>query len=187
MGVSVSKKREKIFGLPARMPVDRNAKARIMAYAKGWNASHRKPGQHTGPLTRATFDVLRALLWQFCNAKSGACFPGYERIAEAAECCRDTVREAIKALESADVLTWVHRLRREGSRVKRTSNGYVFRVPAAAETPAKAPKTENPSGTHIQDSKQIKIIILDPADPFDAALVRLGRSAGAIGGARLAA
>jgi Helix-turn-helix domain len=35
-------------------------------------------------------------------ARSGCCFPSYERIAEKAGCARSTVAEAIKALEWAD-------------------------------------------------------------------------------------
>lgn len=45
--------------------------------------------------------MLEALLWAFHNAKSGVCFPSYERIAEAAGCARSTVAEALKALEDS--------------------------------------------------------------------------------------
>ena len=68
--------------------------------------------------------------------------PRHERIAAAAKCHRDTVNDAIKALEEAGILTWVNRItrirRRErdlfgawGSvwQVIRISNGYVFRDP----------------------------------------------------------
>ena len=110
---TVRRRREKVFGPGPRVPLDRNAKARVMAYAKAWNARHRQPGQHRGPLTRATGEVLEALLWGFHNAATGACFPSYEAIAAKAECCRDTVYEAIKALELAGILSWVqpHRAR----------------------------------------------------------------------------
>jgi hypothetical protein len=40
--------------------------------------------------------------------------PGYARyelIAEAAHCARSTVAEALKALENAGVLSWVHRIK----------------------------------------------------------------------------
>jgi hypothetical protein len=58
-----------------------------------------------GPITRAFLEVLEALLWGFHNARSGCCFPSYETIAARAECARSTVAEALKALESAGVLT----------------------------------------------------------------------------------
>jgi hypothetical protein len=131
-----------------------------MAYARAWNARHRQPGQHRGPLTRATTEVLEALLWGFHNAASGACFPSYEAIAAKAECCRDTVYEAIRALELAGVLTWVNRIVRERVRerdlfglwstrwrVLRTSNAYAFRDPNPRAAAVDCSRSENPSGT----------------------------------------
>ena len=104
------RRREKVFGEGRCQPLDRNAKARIMVYARAWSARHRRPGQHRGPLTRATLEVLEALLWGFHNSRDGRCFPSYETIAARAQCCRDTVYEAIRALEAAEILTWVNRL-----------------------------------------------------------------------------
>jgi putative ABC transport system substrate-binding protein len=108
----VRPRREKVFGPGRAVPLDRNAKARIMAYARAWGARHRQPGQHRGPITRAFLEVLEALLWGFHNARTGRCFPSYEAIAAKAECCRDTVYEALKVLEIAGVLTWAHRIAR---------------------------------------------------------------------------
>lgn len=161
-------RREKVFGMPRGYSLDRNAKVRIRVYAEAWSAKHKQPGQHRGPLTRAFIEVLEALLWGFHNSKSGLCFPSYEAIAAKAKCNRDTVYEAIKALEAADVLTWVNRIFRERVREKdlfghwvtrwrtfRTSNAYRFRDPlpcaAGRPDPAGASKSENPSGTLNQD------------------------------------
>jgi hypothetical protein len=154
------RRRDKVFGPGPRIPLDREAKIRVMAYAKAWNARHRLPGQHRGPLTRATGEVLEALLWGFHNAASGACFPSYEAIAAKAECCRDTVCEAIKALAFAGVLTWVNRIVREQVRerdlfgkwatrwrVLRTSNAYAFRDPNPATASRLASTSESPPGT----------------------------------------
>ena len=147
---------EKTFGPGRTIPLDRNAKARIMAYAKAWSACHRQNRQHKGPITRAFLDVLVALLWGFHNSRSGTCFPSYERIAEKAGCARSTVAEALKALEFAGVLTWQNRITRVRERcrdlfghdgwrwrVVRTSNAYVFRDPAS--------KSENRTGTLNQE------------------------------------
>jgi hypothetical protein len=136
------RRREKVFGEGRCQPLDRNAKARIMVYARAWSARHRRPGQHRGPLTRATLEVLEALLWGFHNSRDGRCFPSYETIAARAQCCRDTVYEAIRALEGAEILTWVNRLIRvqfreldlfgrmvPRTRLIRTSNAYTFRDP----------------------------------------------------------
>ncbi len=141
------RRREKVFGKGRCQPLDRNAKVRITVYARAWSARHKQPGQHRGPLTRAYLEVLAALLWGFHNSQDGRCFPSYETIAGRAGCCRDTVYEAIKALEAAGILTWVNRLVRVQFREKdlfgnlvrrtrliRTSNAYVFRDPLARES-----------------------------------------------------
>ena len=159
-------RREKVFGPGRAVPLDGNAKARIAAFAKAWNARNKQPRQHKGPITRTFLDVLEALLWGFHNSRSGVCFPSYEAIAAKAECCRSTVAEALKALEWAGVLTWQHRITRAVVRqrdlfgrwisrwtVIRTSNAYVFRDPQPqllAGVPAA--KSENPTGTQNQES-----------------------------------
>jgi hypothetical protein len=156
-------RRDKVFGPGPRIPLDREAKVRVMAYARAWNARHRLAGQHRGPLTRATGEVLEALLYGFHNAHSGACFPSYEAIAAKALCCRDTVYEAIRALELAGVLTWVNRIVRERVRerdlfgqwvtrwrVLRTSNAYAFRDPKLAAGGRLASTSENQTGTPNQ-------------------------------------
>ena len=66
-------RREKVFGPAPGVPLDRNAKARIMVYVRAYNARMKQEGQHTGPITRAFMDVLRALLYAFHNSKDGRC------------------------------------------------------------------------------------------------------------------
>ncbi len=138
-------RREKVFGPGRSVPLDRNAKARIAAYARTWTAHHRQPGQHKGPITRAFSDVLHALLWDFHNSRDGRCFPSYEAIADKAQCARSTVAEALRVLEWAGVLSWQNRITRALVRqrdlfgqwsnrwtVIRTSNAYVVRDPQPA-------------------------------------------------------
>ena len=193
-------RREKVFGPARGISLDRNAKTRIIVFAKAWNAKHRQPGQHRGPLTRAYHEVLEALLWGFHNSKSGQCFPSYEAIAEKAQCCRDTVYEAIRALERAGILTWVNRIVREQVReldlfgkwasrwrIVRTSNAYVFRdpLPCAEGRPdhGYSSKSENPPGTLIQDSSILKKESVDNSDDLSGmsegllkTLLRLGKA-----------
>ena len=192
------RRREKIFGQGRGLPLDRNAKVRIMVHARAWSARRRRPGQPRGPLTRATLEVLHTLLWGFHNSRDGRCFPSYETIAQRAQCCRDTVYKAIKALEAAEILTWVNRLIRVQhrerdifgrmelrSRLVRTSNAYVFRDPlpcapleAQGYKPAvslgKSSKSENPSGTLNQDfsisSGATNPRKYDPNDPLERVL-----------------
>jgi hypothetical protein len=194
-----SRRREKVFGQGRGVALDRNAKARIVVYARAWSMKHRRPGQHRGPLTRATLEVLEALLWGFHNSRDGRCFPSYETIALRAQCCRDTVYEAIRALEAAEVLTWVNRLIRVQfreldlfgkvalrSRLIRTSNAYMFRDPLPcaavpnADGRASAPSvsglssaSENPPRTQTQDFSYLSTATPNPKDGLAMALSRL--------------
>jgi hypothetical protein len=180
--------REKLFREKRGIPLDREAKVRIMAYARGYNAKHRREGQHQGPITWAFLRVLKAMLWEFHNNRTGYCFPSYETIAEKARCCRDTVYEAIKVLEESGILDWVHRFDKvfvTGSwKVIRVSNAYLFRDPLPCATSSKISESENPAGTlHLQE-KILKLppqsSVLDLDKGLIEALIGLGRSIGAI-------
>jgi hypothetical protein len=105
-------RREKVFGPGRAVPLDRNAKARVMAYARAWSARNKQPWPAKGPITRAFPEAREALLWGFHNSCTGCCFPSYEAIAVRAEYHRDTVREALTALEWAGVLTRQNRITR---------------------------------------------------------------------------
>ena len=154
--------REKVFGLGRPRALDRNAKVRIMHWARCLSR-RTEAGKAYGVVTAKALAVLEALLWAFHNAKSGLCFPSYETIAEAAHCARSTVAEAIRALEDAGVLTWVQRVKRvreachdllgDGGwrwRVIRTSNAYAFTDPSPAGDRPKSSKSEKPTGTPNQ-------------------------------------
>ncbi len=163
--------REKLFGMGRPRALDRNAKVRIMHLARVLSRRTEK-GKAYGAITAKALAVLEALLWSFHNAKTGLCFPSYERIAEAAGSARSTVAEAIKALEDAGILSWVNRLKRVAetgrdlfghrvrkTRVIRTSNGYVFLDPKGRQAPQSlghSSKSDFPSGTPNQESFQLK-------------------------------
>ena len=157
-------RREKVFGDGRPRPLDRNAKARIMVFARAIMRRTEK-GKAYGAITAKALAVLEALLWGFHNARSGLCFPSYAAIAERAGCARSTVTEALKALEDAGLLTWVNRIVRikercedlfgrfgVRSRVIRTSNGYRFNDPKGAADRGFSSKTDFQSGTSIQES-----------------------------------
>ena len=166
-------RREKLFGNGRPRALDRNAKVRIMHLARALSRRIEK-GKAYGALTAKALAVLEALLWIFHNAKTGLCFPSYEKIAEAAGCARSTVAEAIKALEDAGILSWVNRIKRVAeassdlfghhtrkTRVLRTSNGYHFIDPCPSQRPESfdnSSKSDFPTGTPIQES-----LILKPA------------------------
>ena len=89
--------------------------------------------EHTSELqslSEISYAVFCALLMGFHNAASGRCFPSYDRLQEAAGCCRQTVAASLAALEAAGLLGVCNRLvrvRGVGTRVVRnrtlTSNG----------------------------------------------------------------
>jgi hypothetical protein len=74
-----------MFGLGRPRALDRNAKVRIMHWARCLSRRTEKGRAH-GQTTAKALAVLEALLWAFHNAASGLCFPSYEKIAEAAHC-----------------------------------------------------------------------------------------------------
>jgi Helix-turn-helix domain len=154
-------RREKMFGVGRPRALDRNAKVRIMHLARCLSRRTEK-GRAYGVVTAKALAVLEALLWVFHNKVSGWCFPSYETIAAAAGCARSTVAEAIRALEDAGVLSWVHRLKRvrvacqglfgDETRVvpQRTSNAYHFTDPGTPAGRPNPPKSEKPTGTPNQ-------------------------------------
>jgi hypothetical protein len=191
------KRREKMFGEGRVLPLDRNAKARIMTLARA--LTHRtEAGKHYGVLTAKFVAVLSALLWGFHNAASGRCFPSYERIADKADCARSTVYEAIRALEDAGILTWVNRIARIREwgpdlfgraknrwRVIRTSNAYTFVDPKPSRCEERSSvfsKSELPTETEGQDSFPLAARALDGTNPLHQALERWRR---ALKGSRL--
>ena len=189
----LTRRREKVFGPGHAVPLDRNAKARIAAYAAAWSARQCRPGQHKGPVTRAFLEVLEALLFGFHNGPTGRCFPSYERIAEKAECARSTVAEALCVQEWAGVLSWQNRITRALVRqrdlwggwsnrwtVIRTSNAYTFRDPQPQLAGVPAAKSENQAGTQNQDVLDpVLVPPRDPNSPLERALARFGAAVAA--------
>ena len=68
-------KRERAFaGYERRVPLDRNAKARIKLVAGGMRKMRK--------ITGTAYEILIELLYHFHNSKSGTCFPTYEQLAK---------------------------------------------------------------------------------------------------------
>jgi hypothetical protein len=180
--------RAKVFGEGCPRPLDRNAKVRIMHRARALSNRVEK-GKAYGPITAKALAVLQALLWGFHNARSGLCFPSYEKIAEVAHCARSTVADAIKALEQVGLLSWMNRIVRIrercpvlGSRIRiiRTSNAYHFHDPQPTAKPLLSSKSDFRSGTTVQDLSSLPAPALDADNPLHAALLRLGKVIGAV-------
>jgi hypothetical protein len=167
--------REKLFGKGRPVPLDREAKCRLMTLVKAL-MHPTEPGKHWGQITAKAHDVFEALLWGFHNARNGLCFPSYQTIAAKARCAASTVAEAIKMLEAARILTWCNRRARVriGGIVKviRISNSYRFLDPGS--------KSELQSGTRNQDSsslvKPAEIRPIDLESPLERGIA-LGKKA----------
>ena len=189
---SSRRRREKVFGPATGLPLDREAKMRIMTRARALLRAT-EAGRHYGPLTAKTVAVLEALLWGFHNNKSGQCMPSYETIAERADCARSTVALAVKALEAAGLLTWVNRLTRvleeardlfgrwvRRWRTVRISNAYAFRDPKTPQPHPKSSKSEFRGETPNQESflslAAASAPPLDPKSDLAKALERLGNA-----------
>jgi hypothetical protein len=168
-------KRPKLYGLPNAYGLDREGRVRLAMYARAWSRTHREPGQHVGPITRAHLDVLNGLM-RIANGHTGSCFPSYDHIAKVARVARSTVAGAIKSLEAAGVIRVYNRIKRVGAKVLTTSNAYVFRVEGS--------QSENPTGTPKAKESEIlmpvRYVVLDPKNPLDAVLARLGAAIGAV-------
>jgi DNA-binding transcriptional MocR family regulator len=130
--------------------------------------------------------VFAALLMGFHNAKSGRCFPSYDRISEAVGCCRQTVATALASLEAAGLLSVANRLLRVRwrdtlamavrTRILRTSNCYAF-PSAARPAPAESSKSSFQTGTGIQGLNPPLFAALDRLKgAFEGATARSGPS-----------
>jgi Helix-turn-helix domain len=100
--------RKKIFGMIA-VPLDRNEKAKLLFRARCLMRATEK-GRAYGPVSAKAYAVFAALLMGFHNCRDGRCFPSYDRICEAAGCCRQTVAASLAALEAAGLLGVCNRL-----------------------------------------------------------------------------
>src|SRR3954447_12442736 len=116
-----------------------------------WSAIRASRANTAVGLKRTGLDVLRALLRRFYSYRDGVCFPSYEEIARAAGCCVETVRKAIRRLESAGIISMlrrkvvtsfisrVHRVRFDVA--VQTSNSYTFAMPDNLTAPIPQPQS----------------------------------------------
>ena len=101
----------------------------------------RKKGCENGELGKAALAVLRSLLFDFTNMKTGVCFPRVRTLQE--KLCpwfsRAAIFRALDRLEAAGVLVRVHRRMRNAGKVVQGASLYVFaKFSEAEKTMAKA-------------------------------------------------
>ncbi len=172
--------------------LDRNDRARLLAYAEALDRRTRLPGQHGGVLKRTGIAVLRALVLRFQNGRSGRCDPSLSALADAAGCSRSTVVEALQRLLTAGLVAWRRRMIRVRERgavmLRQVTNAYTIVMPLPART---APAGHG-GGAESSNRAETFTRYLEPPqqalpEALAAALARLGHAiadrAGTPGGA----
>ena len=122
-------------------PITYQEREKIWRDAVALEASTRKPGCQNGKLGKAALAVLRSLLFDFTNMKTGICFPRVRTLQE--KLCpwfsRASIFRALERLEAAGVLVRVHRRMRNAAKVVQGASLYVFaKFSEAEKTMAKA-------------------------------------------------
>jgi hypothetical protein len=109
-------------------PITYKEREKIWRDALAREAASRKPGCENGELGKAALAVLRSLLFDFTNMKTGACFPCIRTLQE--KLCpwfsRASIFRALERLEAAGVLMRVHRRMRNAGKVVQGASLYVF-------------------------------------------------------------
>jgi hypothetical protein len=124
-------------------PLDRNQVAKIMFLAESIERKTKEKGRFNGCVTKPGLEILRALLKHFYNYQNGGqCDPSYDAIQRVTGFCRQTIADALKALEACRIITVARRLVRvmiksrcpvtgevrECPATQQTSNAYMFNV-----------------------------------------------------------
>ena len=91
-------------------PLDRNARARLLALAEGLERRTKNPGRRNGALGYIGLAVLRALVLRFANSKSGLCSPSLLQIQAATGLSRQAVADALARLEASGLLRITRRI-----------------------------------------------------------------------------
>lgn len=127
-------RRKSQLGTVAFRRLDREQRARLWFHAQAIEKRTKNPGQHGGVLRRTGLAVLRALLFDFLNMRSGRCDPGHNAIARAAGVAVSTVAPALDRLETSGLLRRIRRAYWSRTTLGRKillqdTNAYLFTAP----------------------------------------------------------
>ena len=104
----------------------------------------RKPGCQNGAIGKAALTVLRSLLFDFTNMKTGVCFPRVRTLQAKLQpwYSRASIFRALDRLEAVGVLTRVSRRMRNAKKVVQGASLYVFgRITEAEQKMVQKAKT----------------------------------------------
>jgi hypothetical protein len=100
-----------------RRAIDRNDRARVLMCAEALERRTKRKHKRDGVLGQSALTLLRCLLTHFQNAKTGRLDPSYTQMQKITGFCRETIANALKALENAGILEIMRRIVRERCRV----------------------------------------------------------------------
>lgn len=108
-------------------PLSKRQAARLYHDARRFERRTRiSKGKHNGRIGRVGLAVLHAMLFDCINYVSGELFPTYETLAQLAAVSRRSVARALVRLQSAGVLKWLRRCRRnDDGTFDQESNAYA--------------------------------------------------------------
>ena len=109
-------------------PISYKEREQIWRDALEREAASRKPGCQNGELGKAGLAVLRSLLFDFTNMKTGVCFPRVRTLQAKLQpwYSRASIFRALDRLEAVGVLTRVSRRMRNAKKVVQGASLYVF-------------------------------------------------------------
>jgi predicted transcriptional regulator len=109
-------------------PITYEERQKIWQDAVELETATRKPGCQNGAIGKAGLVLLRSLLFDFLNMKTGACFPSVRALQERLQpwFSRAAIFRALNRLEAAGVLTRVSRRMKNAGKVVQGASLYVF-------------------------------------------------------------
>lgn len=131
------------------------------------------------------FAVLNRMFWGMRSEGSNRCDVTFRQICNRTSICRDVVNRAIQRGISLGLVRKIkNRVRRAIGAIVRVVNGpntYVFEIPEL-DNESEAAETVSQSSTPATSLKARQVINqtapLDPKNPLEAALIRLGGAGG---------
>jgi len=116
-------------------PISRAERTRIYRAAQQLDQRTDELHRHGGVIGRSALDVLRALLFDFLNCRTGRLDPSIAAIAKAARICRRTAATALKRLRELNIITWVRRSEDDYDedgryRLRQSTNAYATIKPS---------------------------------------------------------
>ena len=116
-------------------PISYKEREQIWNDAVALETATRKPGCQNGAIGKAALTVLRSLLFDFTNMKTGVCFPRVRTLQAKLRpwYSRAAIFRALDRLEAAGVLVRVHRRMKNAKKVVQGASLYVFAKLTEAE------------------------------------------------------